>query len=60
MPSYEFKCEKCGEPMVVRISRRGRFLGCSGYPDCSNTKQIDDNGNVIEPEVITPLDRSFR
>ena len=27
-------CEKCGKPMVVRFGRYGKFLGCSGYPDC--------------------------
>jgi len=32
------KCEKCGRDMIVRTGRRGRFLACSGYPDCRNTK----------------------
>ena len=27
-------CEKCGKPMVVRFGRYGKFLGCSGYPEC--------------------------
>ncbi len=27
-------CEKCGKPMVLRSSKRGEFLGCSGYPKC--------------------------
>jgi DNA topoisomerase-1 len=30
------KCEKCGRPMQVRFGRYGKFLGCSGYPECSN------------------------
>ncbi len=46
------KCEKCGKPMVYRWSKRGRFLGCSGYPDCKNTKPLTDNGEVAEPEEI--------
>ncbi|MFH1550066.1 MAG: type I DNA topoisomerase [Planctomycetota bacterium] len=46
------KCEKCGKPMVYRWSKRGRFLGCSGYPDCKNTKPLTDNGEVEEPEEI--------
>ena len=29
-------CEKCGKPMVLRTSKRGEFLGCSGYPKCKN------------------------
>jgi DNA topoisomerase-1 len=28
------KCEKCGRPMLVRFGRYGKFLGCSGYPEC--------------------------
>ncbi|HAZ61993.1 MAG TPA: type I DNA topoisomerase, partial [Armatimonadetes bacterium] len=35
-------CEKCGEPMVLRQSRRGPFLGCSKYPKCRGTRPLDD------------------
>jgi DNA topoisomerase-1 len=35
------ECPKCGRPMVVRWNRFGRFLGCSGYPECRHTEQID-------------------
>ncbi|MFC1525079.1 DNA topoisomerase, partial [Planctomycetota bacterium] len=34
------KCEKCSAPMVIRWSRRGKFLACSKYPDCMNTQSI--------------------
>lgn len=34
-------CEKCGRPMLVRWNRFGRFLGCSGYPECKNTRSLD-------------------
>ncbi|MGD9496157.1 MAG: type I DNA topoisomerase [Armatimonadota bacterium] len=34
------RCDECGAPMVVRSSRRGRFLGCTGYPQCKATKPI--------------------
>ncbi len=34
-------CEICGRPMQVRWNRFGRFLGCSGYPDCQSTRPID-------------------
>ncbi len=33
-------CEKCGEPMVIRTGRFGRFFACSGYPTCKNTRKI--------------------
>ncbi len=29
-------CDKCGKPMVVKYGRYGRFIACSGYPDCKN------------------------
>ena len=29
-------CDKCGKPMVVKFGRYGKFIACSGYPDCKN------------------------
>ncbi len=51
LPEVDVKCEKCGKPMVMRISSQGRFLGCSGYPECKNLKPLDENGDIIEPET---------
>jgi DNA topoisomerase-1 len=34
-------CDKCGRPMLVRWNRYGRFLGCSGYPECRSTRSLD-------------------
>ncbi|MBI5364358.1 MAG: type I DNA topoisomerase, partial [Planctomycetes bacterium] len=31
------KCDKCGAPMAVLYNKRGKFLGCSKYPECRNT-----------------------
>jgi len=40
-------CEKCGSPMVIKWGRMGRFLACSGYPDCKNTKDfVEENGTI--------------
>ncbi len=44
----DVKCEKCGKPMVVRRSRRGQFLGCSGYPKCKSTLNLDKDGNIVK------------
>lgn len=33
-------CELCGKPMVIKIGPYGKFIGCSGFPDCKNTKKI--------------------
>jgi DNA topoisomerase-1 len=53
-------CEKCGRPMLVRWNRFGRFLGCSGYPECQSTRSLDgpapegqDLG--LHPEVGRPV-----
>ena len=36
-------CEKCGQPMAIKTGRFGRFLACTGYPKCRNTKDMGDN-----------------
>ena len=33
-------CEKCGAAMVFKLGRYGKFMACSGFPDCRNTKAI--------------------
>jgi DNA topoisomerase-1 len=33
-------CEKCGSPMVVKTGRFGKFIACSGYPECKTTKPL--------------------
>ena len=33
-------CDKCGKPMVIKWGRYGKFLACSGYPECKNTRQL--------------------
>ena len=42
-------CDICGAPMVIKWSRRGRFLACSRYPECKNTKPIDTHDNHNQP-----------
>ncbi|HSL69798.1 MAG TPA: type I DNA topoisomerase, partial [Longimicrobiales bacterium] len=45
------ECPKCGRPMIVRWNRYGRFLGCSGYPECRHTESIDQREKP-EPKPI--------
>ena len=42
-------CEKCGKHFVIKNGRFGKFLACSGYPDCKNTKAIVDRLDVKCP-----------
>jgi DNA topoisomerase-1 len=34
-------CPKCGKPLVIRWGRNGKFMACSGYPDCKHTKPLE-------------------
>jgi len=38
----EFLCEKCGKPMVIKWGKHGRFIACTGYPECTNTRELPD------------------
>ncbi|MGQ0562182.1 MAG: type I DNA topoisomerase, partial [Gemmatimonadota bacterium] len=44
-------CPSCGKPMLVRWNRFGRFLGCSGYPECKQTLPLDKK-EVAEPKPL--------
>ncbi|KXI33328.1 MULTISPECIES: type I DNA topoisomerase [Bacillus] len=51
-------CEECGHPMVYKMGRYGKFMACSNFPDCRNTKPIVKDigvkcpscheGNIVE------------
>ena len=44
------KCPKCGKDLIVRIGRFGKFLACSGFPDCKHTETIEEIVNVKCPD----------
>ncbi|MFA5061546.1 MAG: type I DNA topoisomerase [Patescibacteria group bacterium] len=44
-------CEKCGSPMVIKTGRFGKFLACSNYPECKNTKNIGADGKIEEEKI---------
>jgi len=44
----DIPCEKCGKTMVKRWGKHGRFLACSAYPECRNTKEFREEGGKIE------------
>lgn len=47
------KCPECGNPLSIRLGRNGRFIGCTNYPECSYTRNLnDDAGKSSEPEVV--------
>lgn len=44
------KCPKCTAPLSIRLGKRGRFIGCTAYPDCDYTRNLEDGSS--EPEVV--------
>lgn len=43
-------CPECGKSLVVRRSRFGKFLACSGFPECKHTESIEDKLNIKCPK----------
>lgn len=46
-----YVCKECGKPMVYRLGKNGRFLACSGYPECKTSMNIDAEGKPVK-EVV--------
>lgn len=63
--ALEEPCPQCAKPLLVRFGKRGRFIGCSGYPECNYTRNMDgseqaeqDNKPIegrVCPECGAPL-----
>ena len=47
-------CPKCGRPLSIRLGRRGRFIGCTGYPECDYARSLDEDRDAAaeEPEKV--------
>jgi len=43
-------CDKCGSPMVIKWGRHGRFLACSAYPECKNTRPLEGGTAAPMPQ----------
>ena len=43
-------CANCGKPMVIKTGRFGRFISCSGYPECKTTKPILKDSGALCPK----------
>jgi DNA topoisomerase-1 len=44
-------CDKCGSKMVIKWGRYGKFLACSNYPECKNTRQLEGGEGVDAAEL---------
>ncbi|MEO7742140.1 MAG: type I DNA topoisomerase [Usitatibacter sp.] len=52
-------CPKCGKhELTIRLGRRGRFIGCAGYPECDYTRNLDgaENTEAVKREIGTDPD----
>ncbi|MGH2533722.1 MAG: type I DNA topoisomerase [Thermomicrobiales bacterium] len=63
-PSDE-TCEKCGRPMVIKLGKFGKFLACSGFPECRNSRPLQERIGVKCPtckqgEVVEKRSRRGR
>ncbi len=45
-------CQECGRNMVVKWGRNGRFLACPGYPQCKNTKPLEEQREQAETDEV--------
>lgn len=46
------KCPECASPLSIRLGRNGRFIGCTNYPTCSYTRNLNNDAVAEEPEVV--------
>jgi DNA topoisomerase I len=51
-------CDKCGSPMVIKWGRYGKFLACSAYPECKNTRQLAGGEGTDSPEVSEDVEKA--
>jgi DNA topoisomerase-1 len=45
-------CEKCGQPMIIKWGRFGKFMACTGYPECKSTKNLGEDGTGEAAEEV--------
>ena len=44
------KCSECGKELIIRIGKFGKFLACSGFPDCKHTERLEEKVDAICPQ----------
>ncbi len=52
----DITCEKCGKPMSIKWGKMGRFLACTGYPECKSTKDFKEVDGKVVPVEVEPTD----
>jgi DNA topoisomerase-1 len=49
-------CDKCGKPMVIKWGRHGSFIACTGYPECTNTRELPVDLPDVDKADLTEQD----
>jgi DNA topoisomerase I len=49
-------CDKCGKPMVIKWGKHGSFIACTGYPDCTNTRELTVDLPDVDSADLTEQD----
>jgi len=44
-------CPECGKPMAIKLGKYGKFLACTGYPECKVAKPLNGEAEAAEPEM---------
>ncbi|WP_434130239.1 type I DNA topoisomerase [Methylocaldum sp. GT1BB] len=50
--SLDEACPECGGQLSIRLGRNGRFIGCTNYPECKYTRNINGEAAPAAPEVV--------
>lgn len=54
--NLEEDCPKCGKPLLIKFGKRGRFVACSGYPDCDYTRNVGETAEQAAEPKQTLID----
>jgi len=52
----DLTCDKCGKPMVIKWGRHGSFIACTGYPECTNTRELTVDLSDVGKADLTEQD----
>lgn len=50
-------CPDCGKPLSIRLGKRDRFIGCTGFPDCSYTRSVKEQAHEASEDAELVVDR---
>ncbi len=52
-------CDKCGKPMVIKWGKHGSFIACTGYPECTNTRELTVDLPDVDSADLTEQDAAI-